>query len=371
MPSIYPRERARPAIVPDVMVPRSVVRKAFLLWAFVGVLVAVVLLATQASAVGGSSGLLQVGETSELRPMIEAELGPVPLAPGLGHDGQISYAMGLDLAGNEVPDLLDHGVYRYRRILYPLIASVFGILDGYALLVGMIAVTIVSASVAAGAAAATLVAGGRSEWLALAVVLNPGVWLSIRLLTSDVPALALMLLALLILVEGIRRPLTALTLSVLAKDVYFATPLGLALGRDRRRWRLALVPLAALAVWMIWLTITMGEPFSGRGNLTWPFIGMIDAATNWSSFSLEGWFYLIFALSSVFGGLAYAALAKSWLRFPILIWSLLGVVSSNSVWDFANNAARAFAPIVVLISLSLTAPYVSQHSGSDKKPFER
>jgi hypothetical protein len=32
---------------------------------------------------------------------------------------------------------------------------------------------------------------------------------------------------------------------------------------------------------------------------------------------------------------------------------VLGVVSSDWVWDFGNNAARAFAPIVVLLALSV------------------
>ena len=179
--------------------------------------VAAALLASQSVAIGGPAGLLQVGEASDLRPLIELELGSVPLTPGRGHDGQVSYAIGLDLIGSEIPDLLDHGAYRYRRILYPLIASGFGLLVGKALLFGMIAVTIVSAGIAAGAAAATFVAGGRSEWLTLVVVLNPGVWLSIRLLTPDMLALALMLVALLVLVTSIRHPLSALTLSVFAK----------------------------------------------------------------------------------------------------------------------------------------------------------
>ena len=79
---------------------------------------------------GGIEGLLQVGETSDVRPLIESQLGEVPLAPGSGHDGQIYYAIGLDLDGDEVGPLLDHAAYRYRRILYPLVASGFGLFDG-------------------------------------------------------------------------------------------------------------------------------------------------------------------------------------------------------------------------------------------------
>jgi len=34
------------------------------------------------------------------------------------------------------------------------------------------------------------------------------------------------------------------------------------------------------------------------------------------------------------------------------------------VWNFGNNAARAFAPIVVLITLSLTASDVDQRAAA-------
>src|ERR671918_2290202 len=95
-------------------------RAAFWKWAALGAAIAGVMLLGQASAVGGLRGLLQVGETSHLRPIIEAELGQVPLGPGPGHDGQIFYGIGLDLDGDVVPALLDHGAYRYRRVLYPL-----------------------------------------------------------------------------------------------------------------------------------------------------------------------------------------------------------------------------------------------------------
>jgi hypothetical protein len=34
-------------------------------------------------------------------------------------------------------------------------------------------------------------------------------------------------------------------------------------------------------------------------------------------------------------------------------WTALAIVSSNWVWDFGNNVARAFAPIMVLCALSI------------------
>jgi hypothetical protein len=310
------------------------------------------LLWAQSTAVGGIEGLLQVGETSNLRPLIEGELGEVPLAPGPGHDGQIYYAIGLDLNGDEVGPLLDHAGYRYRRILYPLLASGLGTLDGSALLIGMILITVVATAVAAGATAAIATRVGLSEWAALAVLLNPGVWLSVRLLTSDTLALALMMLGLLALGSRLALPATSFALSTLAKDVFVVTPIGLAFGRDRKRWAIAGISLLVLLAWMTWLTITFGGGFTGRGNVSLPFVGIVTSAANWAELDVEELVYLAFALVTLVAGLVVGITRKGWLRWPILGWTALALISSNWVWDFGNNAARAFAPLAVLIVLS-------------------
>jgi hypothetical protein len=96
----------------------------------------------------------------------------------------------------------------------------------------------------------------------------------------------------------------------------------------------------------------MGEGLSGRGNLALPFVGIITAFPVWATFDSAELMYLLFALASVAAGLVYSTLVKGWLRWPILAWSILGLVSSDWVWDLGNNAARVFAPIVVLIALA-------------------
>jgi len=340
-------------------------RSAFWKWAVLGAVAAGLMLGAQTGAMGGALGLLQVGETSALRPFVESQLGEIPLAPGPGHDGQIFYAIGADLEGRVVPGMLDHGAYRYRRILYPLIASGFGLLEGRPLLLGMIVVTVVSTAIATGMVAALSRRLERSDWLALVVLLNPGVWLSIRLLTSDVLALALMVVALATVQFSRRWSASAFAASVLAKDVYLTTPAGLASDGPRRRWLLAAAPLVALIAWMTWLTWTMGDGFTGRGNLALPFTGIWEGSANWGDLDGDEWLYLGFALASVAAGLVYSAIGSGWLRWSILAWSLLGVVSSNWVWDFGNNAARAFAPIVVLIALSARVSAISVPSEAE------
>ena len=327
-------------------------RAAFIRWAVIGAIASGILIWAQSQAVGGIAGLLEVGETSDLRPLIEAQLGQIPLADGAGHDGQIYYAIGLDLSGDQVGPLLDHAGYRYRRILYPLLASGFGFLEGSALLIGMIVVTVLAAAVAAGATAAVATKVGLSDWAALAVLLNPGVWLSVRLLTSDTLALALMMLGLLALGSRLALPASSFALSTLAKDVFVVTPIGLAIGRDRKRWAIAGISMLVLLAWMTWLTITLGDGFTGRGNVSLPFVGLVQSADNWLQLDGDELLYLVFALITVITGLVVGVVRRSWLRWPILGWVALALISSDWVWDFGNNAARAFAPLAVLVVLS-------------------
>lgn len=343
-------------------------KDAFWKWSLLGGVAAGILILAQINAVGGYSGLLQVGEVSRLAPLIEAEVDDLPLAPGKGHDTQIYYAIAIDLGGDRMPELFDHGPYRYRRILYPTVASAFGLIDGTALLTSMVVLTILSTAGSAGLAAAIATRRGRSDWWALAVLLNPGVWLSTRLLTADIMALAFMLLGLYWYLAGRRGAPYAFAFSGLTKEIFLLTPGVLALSRDRKRWKLIIIPAIALAGWATWLTMTMGNAFTGRGNVGWPFVGIVEASPVWRSFDTGDVLYLVFALASVALGIVHSVFVKSWLRWPILSWSILGVISSSWVWDIGNNAARVFAPILVLVAIAgfgqgLTALASEQLSG--------
>lgn len=324
--------------------------RVFWKWFAIGLGAALFLVWAQSQAVGGLAGLLQVGETSLVRPLIEAQLGSVPLAEGPGHDGQIFYSMALDLDGDTVGPLLDHPAYRYRRILYPLLASGLGLLEGWPLLYSMVGLGVISMAVSAGLVATMATGAGKTELLGLAVVLNPGLWLSVQLVTSDALALALMIVG---LYAFTRREWSSapFALSALAKEVSLATPVPL--GVRYRNWKAVLIPIGALVIWMTFLTVRFGDGFASRGNLDWPFVGLVDASRNWASLDPTEWVYLTIALLTIVLGIVYS-MRRSWLRWPIAAWTGLALVSSNWVWDFGNNAVRAFAPILVLVALTGT-----------------
>lgn len=323
-------------------------------WFLIGVFAATALTVGQVMATGDISGLLQVGENSDLRPTIESQLGQVHLSPGSGHDGQIYYAIALDLGGTYVPDLIgDSPAYRYRRILFPAVASAFGLVEGRALLYSMVVLNILAVGLAASTMAVLSVRRGFSDWFALAVILNPGVWLSVMILTGDALSLSLMLVGVGLLFT--RQSLSGIVFagSVLAKEIALITPLGLTSPGRRSSWRPLIISGIAILIWMVWLSMTMGSGFTPRGNLAIPFLGIADSSPNWGRLPVEEWFFVAFALSSILAGFLAGVLRQGPLRWPVLLWSSVGIASSHWVWDFGNNAARVLAPLGILVVLHL------------------
>jgi hypothetical protein len=333
-------------------------------WFLVGVVVAMFLQWLQVRALGGDwTSLVNAGRQSALRPLIEAELGPVTTVEQAGHDGQFSYLIALDPLGQgEAPDLFDHGAYRYRRILLPALGGGFGLLSGEAALVGLMVWSIVGMGLATAAIADLGAARGTRPWVVAGVLANPGVWLSVQLLTPDVLALGLALGGVALWLRDYRvAGVAALALAALTKDQYLLVAAGLAgweWFRVHRRESFLLMTGATLplVIWSIFLTISMGEGLTPRGNFSIPFVGIIDAAGGWANTGTKD---LVFSLIATAGLLAAAFVSfvtqsrlLRWLTWP---WVVLAVVSSGWVWNLGNNSLRVFAPLLALAVLGVAA----------------
>lgn len=318
------------------------------------------LIATQAQATGGLAGLLHVGETSWLRPVIEEQLGDVPLVPRGGHDGQMNYVMALDPL--KIPDLGEETGYRYRRILYPAVSSLGGTLDGRAALVGLAATAISGFALATAAVGDIAVRMGWSRWATLGVLANPGAWLSLRLLTSDAMALGLGLLGLALFVRKRHSPaLVALALAALAKDqalvVAGAISVWLAV---RTQWRLSAlylgIPAVPLSIWSLTIVLRGEDGFTPRSNLGVPFRGIIESMPRWSLVPTSDAVLSIAMVATVVLACVLAfRLRRSWLGTQLLAWALLAFASSDWVWDYGNNVARAFSHLTAMVALGLAA----------------
>ncbi len=332
------------------------------LWFVIGVVAAIFLQWIQIRAIGGGlDGLLSVGQTSPMRPYIETDLGSVITVPDRGHDGQTAYLIARDpLAAGPAAAAMDHAGFRYRRILYPGLAGLGGLLGAGATLVGLAAVAALAFGLAAAATADLAIGQRANDRLALAAVINPGLWLSVQLLTVDALAIGLTLTGLALWRrEKLTPAAIILALATLAKDQMLLVALSLAaweLTRSRRT-RAAIIGGPAVVTLLGWSLVTsllVDDGFAVRGNLTAPFAGIAAAARNWDAVAASD---LILAVGTL--ALIGLAAAGAWRRrreveaFLLVPWIALALISSNWVWDLGNNVARVYAIVLPLAALAL------------------
>lgn len=331
------------------------------LWFVVGVAFAAFLMATQAAALGGLGGLLLVGETSALRPYVESVLPGVPLTEGVGHDGQIYFAIANDLEGVEVAQFIENPGIRFRRPVLPFLASFGGLLSGESVLWATAGWIGVGTGLAAMAFRGLLQRLGSSPMWMLALFAYPGFWLGVRLFTPDMIALGTALTGLFLLVDrkgSIAWPIILMTVSVLSKEAFLIIPLAAAAtwflaGLRTRGVLLAAVPCAALFARVL-IVLDRFEVQVVDGNFGLPFTGILEARSFWPTtpVSDQVWVYLTMALllTSV-AGLRFAR--STLVRLLIIPWPILAIISSAWIWRVGNGLLRSFAPLLLFIALAI------------------
>lgn len=354
--------------------PRTPLRAQLLTWMLLGVAVSLFLQWTQARALGGWSEMVPVGVAAPLRPVIESELGPLSDAWSQSHDGQYSFAVALDpYAETGLHDLFDSDGYRYRRILYPLLAGGFGSFRGNTLLLGLVLVAAAGFGLATAATFDLSVSLGARRWVLVAVLVNPGLWLSVRMFTVDALAIGLGLAGVAVWLRGhTLSSLVLLSAAVLTKEQYVLIPAALAgwsWFEGYRAKAVAALATPALPVigWAAFLSTRMPEAFAPRGNLT--FLGFLDSWRIWRSTSSLDQALIAVSVIGIVGASALLIRSASLLRWLILPWILLAGVSSSWVWDLGNNAARVFAPIWVFGLIALDLFVRRPHEQSSPAPL--
>lgn len=329
-------------------------------WAMSALVLGTVIQIAQAQSLGGWSALLSVGQTSPTRFVIAEEIPGLILSEGEGHDGQTTYAMGLDPLGERIPAVLPEAGYRYRRILMPAVASGLGTVDGIPLLFSL--TTLAAIGFAAGVAALAVIGGDRGmhPLAPLAALFNIGLWLSLQITTPDTVAFGLGMVGLALFLRKRHIPAAVvLALAALTKETYALIAIGIALYRWRSTasLRQAVTYALSLVPMVLWWSIVgarLPGGWSTGGNLTLPFVGVVGAAPKWPSNSTRDLIFLglilLFLAASTW---VLARRGPSMWKFLIVPWLVLAFLSAHWVWDVGNNALRAFLPVVTFTVMGL------------------
>jgi hypothetical protein len=359
---------------------------ALALWFLAGTAFGVIVMAAYASGRGGWTHLLNVGANNPLLYRLESELGPLAPADATGHDGQLYYLVARDPLGTgEGPQAIaqfdDNGPqYRYRRILFPLLAGGFGQLAGRATLYGMIAWLAVAMGLATVAIADLSFQLNVRGGAVLGAVANAGVLVSLLLLTADALAIGLALAGVsLALRSRTAWAVAAFALAALTKEVYLLVPWALAAWHWKERQRgaavaLALVPALPIIVWSGWVEMSLPSSPTSVENIGVPLIGLFEAVSFWvrhERIRLELFLATFIALTFIAAGIMLVVGRISVLRWLVAPWVALGCVSTLEVWGKPNNAARVFAilwPLSVLLLSERVSDWRKRntgHTGSD------
>ncbi|MBL9201331.1 MAG: hypothetical protein JNL39_12540 [Opitutaceae bacterium] len=288
-------------------------------------------------------------------------------APG-GYDGLYYAQLAFDpsLRNPELPRAMDSLPYRARRILAPALAWLAGLGRP-----GWIIHTYAWLNVAAWLALAAIlwrllgVADTRG-WLAWAGLLfSAGALSSVRLALTDLPALAVLAGALLLIERG-RPRAGAITigLAALARETSLLAGAGAAEAPwfSRRNFLRAAMAAAPLAVWLAYVQWIAGPAGQGWGNLAWPLAGLGEKITA-SLRSLAdvadkplAWTTLAATLALVAQAVFFAVHrqpADRWWRIGAAYAALL-ILLGTPVWEgFPGAATRVLLPLNLAFNVAV------------------
>ena len=309
----------------------------------------------------------------------ERELGSVATRAGQGHDGKFFFIQANDpwfADPSQHAAYLDRPLYRAQRMLYPTIASGFGLIGGMPLVWSMLIVNVIGLAV--GSAVTAVVAGrmGGSTWWGLAFGANVG--LVAELLVGGAGILAALLLMVAVAYAqrgGLLVATGSMVGAVLSREVLLLAAAGVGWwlwrrAQQRAAMLMAGMPLVAAAVWALFLRARLGwstgvEEIEEFGL---PFVGFLRAIPNWEPGSI-----------SMFVGPAVMVLLVLAVRRTIrggwlVGWATVGfapltLLFTQQVWLSYIDITRAVAPVITAFGLMAFAGRSREYEGILEAPL--
>jgi hypothetical protein len=343
-------------------------------WLAVGCMLAILFIRIGANSLGSWAGLLRVGVTNPMFAQINRDLGPFTTSEPLGHDGQLYYLIARDPLGlHGTPQALaafeENGPrYRYRRILFPLLAGGFGYFGAHTTLAGMIVLAIAGMGLGAAALADLAFQWHLTPRVVLIALMNPGALISLWLLVADPLAMGLALVAIAL---AFRRQtvwaLVACTLAALTKETYLLVAWSLSgwlwrQHRSRIGAAFAILPTLAVALWSAWLLARMPPGEAVVRNLGIPLQGIAAAIPIWITHERNPVEIVLAVSACLMVIVSVTCVTRSRLpaiRWLVTPWIVLAMIATVRVWGPPNNAARTLAvlwPFSVFLVASRQTP---------------
>ncbi len=193
---------------------------------------------------------------------------------GLGYDGQFTYFIARDPLGAPalIQERRDIPAYRYQRMLHPFLARILSLGQEPLIPYAMVIIALVGLVAGTWALEELLTDMGQSRWYALIYGLFSGVFVAVRMTTTESLAFGLVLLAILAERRGhLLWQAGLLALAVLAKEPTLFFVVGYVLYfAANKRWRDALrlsaIAITPFALWQLYMLLWIGQLGIGSGG---------------------------------------------------------------------------------------------------------
>ncbi len=314
------------------------------------------------------TGFFRIGSILPLSPFLNPE-NTFIYQGEIGYDGQQFLSLALDpfLQNPETLNSLDHPIYRYRRILYPLVSYIVALGNRNLIPYVMVGINALSIIIIVAITDLYFKSDNVAKSHSLFTLCIPGVWMVLSLGTADLFS-SVFLIASFYCYRYEKYKLTALFIGLgcLTREtlliVWFALFLTSLLQKRFKQIQYLLYGLLPPMLWTVYITfLDLPGKVRVKDNFGFPFMGIINKFMNILTGGINGsnlfeaYMFMILLLNFAAIFVIYIKHRKSNLLMQIgnSFYSVMFAFSSITILGYYLDYSRVFMDVYFLLLLSI------------------
>ncbi|YAI82564.1 MAG: AZOBR_p60025 family cell surface glycopolymer formation protein [cyanobacterium endosymbiont of Rhopalodia sterrenbergii] len=317
---------------------------------------------------GNITGFFRIGSILELSPFLNPETTKIYQGE-IGYDGQQFLSIALDpfLQNSETITTLDHPIYRYRRILYPLISYLFSFGNRTLIPHIMVAINYLSIIGIIWIISLYFQLNQEKKWQPLLMLFIPGVWIVFSLGTADL--LSSLLLILSFYCYRYNKPIwTAITISLACLTRETLLPIWLAIlltsiiQNKKEQSKQLLWAWIPPFLWTLYInSLHLPGAVRVKANFGYPFMGIYNKFISLSMGGFKGenlfeaysFILIIVIFITIFIISSSNRKDNQLIQLSTLIYSAMFIISSMTILSYYLDYSRVFIDVYFFLLLSI------------------